>query len=209
MKVVKWSRIVIRNFPTQRWTAPTDEEMADNNNIGAEFFGSFVKTTQDEMTQAIRQSHPLLTNAIFMEGPDWTCRGGPPEEATQANVSFTVPDPDESMFRQLTRNPLIFFSIPCHLTQWTEKVALVRCDWCWKYGDKSHPDCPIRCGLCGGGHSKETHTRDCKRCIASNIDHEERKKGNTTCPHPPSCPNCMGSHHAADMSGPTSSLITW
>ena len=202
MKAVKWSRIVIRDFPTERWIAPTDEEMENQETLYANAYGSFVRVTRDEIATAICHSHLILADAIFMEEPDWTSRDGPSPEDKTANVSFTVPDPDESLFRILVQNPLIYFGIPCHLTRWTEKINLVRCNRCWKYGDKQHPDCPIRCGKCGGGHHEDTHNVDCKKCITSDIDHEERKKGNTVCTHPLSCPNCSRPHHAKDTDCP-------
>jgi len=202
MKLVKWSRIVIRDFPTERWVAPTDDEMENQETLYADAYGSFVRVTKDEIATAIRQSHTLLTEAIFMEEPDWTTRDGPNVDDKTANVSFTVPDPDESLFKAIVRNPLIYFGVPCHLTRWTEKINLVRCSRCWKYGDKQHPDCPVRCGKCGGGHHEDTHNVDCKKCVASDIDHEERKKGNTVCTHPLSCPNCSRPHHAEDTDCP-------
>jgi len=136
MKAVKWSRIVIRDFPTERWVAPTDEEMESQETLYADAYSSFAKVTRDEIATAIHQSHPILTDAIFMEEPDWTSRDGPSNEDKTANVSFTVPDPDESLFKTLVRNPLIYFGVPCHLTRWTEKINLIQCNHCWKYGDK-------------------------------------------------------------------------
>ena len=202
MKVVKWSRIVIRDFPTERWVAPNGDEMENQESLHTDAYGSFVKVSRDEIATAICQSHPILIDAIFMEEPNWTSRDGPNAEDKSANISFTVPDPDESLFRTLVRNPLIYFGVPCHLTRWTEKINLVRCNRCWKYGDKQHPDCPVRCGKCGGGHHEDTHNVDCKKCVALDIDHEERKKGNMVCTHPLSCPNCSRPHHTEDTDCP-------
>ena len=192
IKSVKWSRIGVRGFPTQRWKV----EMTDDED-GPQGFMEDV--TKDDMEEAIRDAHPLLRDVVFMDGPSWTARDGkPPAGATTANVSFTIPDPNESAIKTLTRQPLLIFGIPCYFTSWEEKVNIVQCTRCWKYGDKVHPDCPIRCQRCGGSHPVEDHDIECKKCANSDLNQEDRKAGRTTCEHPPVCPNCTEAHLAGD-----------
>ena len=163
--------------------------------------GRFVLVTKEEIETELQHAHPLLTDATFVEGPDWTDRSGkPPLGAEHANVSFTIPDPDDDKVKALVARPMILFHIPCRCTQWTEKINLIQCTRCWKFGDKVHPECPIRCRRCGGNHDETKHNMECKKCEKSEIDHEERKKGNTTCAHPLSCPNCTEDHCADDSS---------
>ena len=189
MKSVKWSRVVVRDVPTTRWQVNNDGMIDEDT--GAPH-GNFVKVTKQDIETELRASHPLLSEATFVEGPDWTSRTGQPDpDSPTANVSFTIPDPDESRVKALTSRPLIIFHTPCRLSQWTEKINLIQCTCCWKFGDKVHPNCQVRCRRCGGHHSQVDHHRECKLCEkADGINHEDRKNGHTTCGHPKRCPNC-------------------
>jgi hypothetical protein len=198
MKSVKWARIVVRNVPTKRWTSDVSG-MVDED-TGAPH-GSFVDVNMSDVEAELRASHPLLTEATFVEGPSWTAKSGfPPAGAETANVSFTIPDPDDSKVKALVARPLIIFHTPCRCSQWTEKINLTQCTRCWKYGDKVHPECPIRCRRCGGNHEETDHNKSCKKCEKEDINHEDRKRGLTVCDHPVSCPNCGEPHHANDSS---------
>ena len=161
--------------------------------------GKFIAVTPDAMERELRAAHPLLMNTRFTEGPNWTDKSGEPLPGQkQANISFTVPDPDDSILSAITHHPLLMFTFSCQATKWTEKVNLTQCTCCWKYGDKVHPDCPIRCCQCGGQHSEETHNCDCKCCEKSDINQEDRKEGKTVCAHTIRCPNCTEEHMADD-----------
>jgi len=185
LECVKWSRIVIHNIPTNDWDLTTND---------------FQVVSREQMEIAVRASHPLLTNTTFMEGPDWTAQNGPSPSAEFTNISFAVPDPDESRLSAITKSPLVMFGTFCNASRWTEKIALVRCPRCWKYGATAHSDCPIRCRRCGGNHPEESHHVDCTKCVKSDINQEDRSQGLTTCSHPASCPNCGEEHFADDTS---------
>jgi len=196
LKSVKWSRVVIRNVPLYRYVPGTMSHDGDNTDS---FSGELQPVTDAELTEALRDAHPILKDAIFTEGPNWTSRdpfiGNPPPYG-KANVSFTLPDPDESRVKELSRQPLILFDTPCWTDQWTEKINLIQCPRCWKYGDKVHPSCPIRCAFCGGPHADNVHHMECKKCVVSDINQTDRIAGKTKCPHPHVCPNCKGDHAA-------------
>jgi hypothetical protein len=205
MKSVKWSWIVVRNVPTTKWVSdPDNSPMAhmitsDDDPLATLPHGRFEDVTLEDLETELRKAHPLLETALFMEGPSWTCRDGkPPPGATTTNVSFAVPDPDESRLKALTKRPILLFHLPVFCTAWTEKVNLTQCPRCWKYGDKVHPDCPARCRVCGGGHSEELHNSSCKKCTSSNLNQEDVVAGKTICSHAPLCPNCSEPHHADD-----------
>ena len=196
LKAVKWSRIIIRDVPTQKWIS--DESAMADEDTGM-IPGDFAQITLEDLEEEIRKSHPILKETVFLEGPAWTKRGDTPTKP-RGNVSFTIPDPDEAHLRILTRNPLLLFHTPCFLTRWIEKIKLDQCIRCWKYG-KTHPDCPVRCHHCGGGHDENDHNVACKKCKKSaDLDQEDRKKGLTICTHPIACPNCNENHHADDAS---------
>ena len=143
MKSVKWSRIVVRGVPVQHWIAEAPPNTPESLELPN---GRFAPVTKPDMEHALWASHPLLETAIFMEGPDWTDKSGkPPLEASFANISFAIPDPDDECVKALVRRPLLLFNTPCHCTRWTEKIKLIQCQRCWKYGDQVHPDCPPRC----------------------------------------------------------------
>ena len=194
IKSTKWSRIVIRDVPTQTWVSETNTTPDEDTGM---IPGHFAKITPEELEHEVRKSHPILENIVFLEGPTWTNRDGIPDQE-HGNVSFCVPDPEENYLRTLTRNPLILFHTPCFLTKWVEKIRLVQCDRCWKFGDKTHPNCPVRCRRCGGNHEEKEHNVACKKCEKSDINQEDRKNGRTTCSHPITCPNCNGEHYAND-----------
>ena len=193
IKSVKWSRIVIRDCPTKKWV-----HNADGGHLsGDALLGEFVPITQTDLEAAIRGSHPILQDAIFTKGPNWTALNPTADpDRERANVTFTLPDPDESRFRSLSHSPLFLFNVPCFVTRWTEKIHLIQCNHCWKFGDKVHPNCPIRCHQCGGPHTEAEHDKECNRCKASDIDQVERENGNTVCSHDISCANCQEKHHA-------------
>ena len=191
LKSVKWSRIVIRGFPTHKWVrAPTAMEVVDGSSPG-----EFVPIKRKELEAVVHASHPLLTDAIFTEDPDWTSEQVD-YTRDSASVSFSLPDEDETLIKSLTRRPLFYFNRACHLTAWTEKIKLTQCPRCWKFGDIVHPNCPFRCQRCGGPHELKDHDVECKDCVKSDINQEDRKAGKTTCPHAPSCPACMKDHYA-------------
>ena len=191
LKSVKWSRIVIRSFPTHKWVrAPTAMEVVDGSTPG-----EFVPIQRGELEAVVRASHPLLTDAIFTEDPDWTSKQVD-YTRDSASVSFSLPDEDESLIKNLTRRPLFYFNRACHLTAWVEKIKLTQCPRCWRFGDVVHPNCPFRCQRCGGPHELKDHDVECKECIKSDINQEDRKAGKTICPHTPSCPACMKDHYA-------------
>ena len=194
LKSAKWSRIVVRDVPTQKWTV--DEEGMVDEDTGASP-GKFVQVTSADIEAELRKAHPLLEQATFLEGPDWTNRDGVPT-GPKGNISFCIPDPDEAHLKALTRNPLLLFHTPCMCTKWIEKVKLTQCSRCWKFGDKVHPNCPIRCRRCGGTHDETEHNKSCKKCEKSDINQEDRKKGLTVCDHPIACPNCNDPHYADD-----------
>ena len=103
-----------------------------------------MRVTKEDIEEELHATHPLLTNATFVEGPDWTSHTGEPDlQAQKANVSFTISDPDESKVKALTSHPLIILHTPCHMFQWTEKINLIQCTRCWKFGDKTHPNCQV------------------------------------------------------------------
>ena len=135
-----------------------------------------------------------------MEGPDWTRRPGSTQDDNEAtaNVSFAIPDHEEKRISELTKRPITLFYTQCRMNRWTEKINMVQCTRCWKYGDKVHPACQIRCRQCGGHHTEEDHSKECVKCSKDDIDHEARKNGQTTCTHPISCANCGDNHHADD-----------
>jgi len=193
IKSTKWSRIVIRDCPTKKWVHNAD----GGHLIGGALSGEFVPVTQTDLEAVLCASHPILQEATFMEGPNWTALNANMDPSRdRANVSFTLPDPDESRFCSLSRSPLFLFNVPCYAVRWTEKIHLIQCERCWKFGDKIHPACPIRCRQCGGPHSETDHDKECKLCKASDIDQVEREAGNTVCPHKIKCANCMEEHHA-------------
>jgi len=197
LKSVKWSRIVVRNVPLYKWVPGVMSHNEDNTNS---ISGDLQPVTDAELTDALRDAHPILKDAVFTEGPNWTNRdpfsNNPPPNG-RANVSFTLPDPDESRIKELSRQPLILFDTACWSNQWTEKINLIQCPRCWKYGDKIHPSCPIRCAFCGGPHGDNVHHMECRKCVNSDINQADRIAGKTKCPHPHVCPNCKG-EHAAD-----------
>jgi len=92
LECVKWSRIVVHDVPTQDWNTSNSE---------------FVDVDAKSMEAALRESHPILTDATFMEGPDWTARDGPKVGSTNANISFAIPDHDESHLKAITKSPLV------------------------------------------------------------------------------------------------------
>lgn len=81
LKCEKWSRIVVHKVPTQHWCTETR---------------SIVDFTREALETETCNAHPLLTEAIFMEGPDLTTRNGPELGSTHANISFAIPDPEEA-----------------------------------------------------------------------------------------------------------------
>jgi len=194
-KAVKWSRVVIRNVPKRKWVA--DADGIRDEDTGAPH-GSFVPVTKEDIEAELRNAHPLLADTIFMEGPDWTRRPGstPDNNEATANVSFAIPDHEEKRVTELTKRPITLFYTQCRMNRWTEKINLIQCTRCWKFGDKVHPACPIRCCQCGGQHDEGDHHKECGKCAKENIDQEARKNGETVCPHPICCPNCSGNHHA-------------
>ena len=114
MKSVKWSRIVVRGVPVQCWIAETPPNTPESLELPN---GHFVPVTKPDMEHALCASHPLLETAIFMEGPDWTDRSGkPPPEASFANISFAIPNPDDERVKALVHQPLLLFNTPCHCT---------------------------------------------------------------------------------------------
>ena len=79
MKSVKWSHVVIRDIPTSQWHN-SDNGMVDKD-TGMPH-SSFIKVTKAEIEEELCAAHPLLTNATFIEGLDWTsCTGQPDPEA--------------------------------------------------------------------------------------------------------------------------------
>ena len=195
-KLTKWSRIVIRDIPTQKWIA--DEDAIVDEDTGM-LPGKYVPVTDAELEAEIRKSSTVLENTMFIEGPTWTNHDGIPTKP-RGNVSFCIPDPDEAYLQTLICKPILLFHAPCFCTKWIEKINLIQCTRCWKFGNKVHPDCPIRCRRCGGGHEERDHHVACKKCEKSDINQEDRKRGLTICDHPTTCPNCNGNHHADDSS---------
>jgi len=181
LECVKWSRIVVHDVTTQDWDTSSSE---------------FVDVDAKSMEAALRTSHPILTDATFMEGPDWTARDGPKVGSTNTNISFAILDHDESRLKAITKSPLVMFGSYCQATLWTEKINLIRCPRCWKYGSVAHPDCPIRCKRCRGNHPESSHNKECLKCVKSDINQEDRAMGLTTCTHPTFCPNCREDHLA-------------
>ena len=112
---VKWSRVVIHDFPTKTWVR---DDSPDSNMTGG-IPGFFAPVTNEVMVQAVRDSHPLLTDAVFTEGPSWTSLDALSRD--RANVSFTIPDADDSRVKALTKRPLYFLNTACRLSQWTER----------------------------------------------------------------------------------------
>lgn len=187
---MKWSRVIIHGFPTHKWVhAPTAMEVVDGTSPG-----EFVPIQCEELEAVIRASHPILTDATFTEDPDWTLEQVDySREST--SVSFALPDEDKSHIKDLTHHPLFYFNRTCHLTQWTKKIKLIQCPQCWKFSDIIHPNCPFRCQHCSSPHKLKDHDIECKTCVKSDINQEDRKAGKTVCPHPPSCPACMKDHY--------------
>jgi len=75
---------------------------------------------------------------------------------------------------------------------------MVQCTRCWKYGDKVHPSCQIRCRQCGRQHKEAEHSKECTKYAKADINHKDQKKGLTVCSHPISCANCRDNYHADD-----------
>ena len=107
-KAVKWSRVVIRNVPKRRWVA--DESGVRDEDTGAPH-GNFVPVTKGDLEAELRAAHPLLTDTVFMEGPDWTRRPGSTQDDNEAtaNVSFAIPDHEEKRISELTKRPITLF----------------------------------------------------------------------------------------------------
>jgi len=98
MKCEKWSRIVVHNIPTQRWCYESS---------------SIIDVTREVIESETRQAHPLLTDAMFTESPNWTAKEGPSPGSTHANISFAIPDHNESRLREVTSRPLAYFGSYC------------------------------------------------------------------------------------------------
>lgn len=144
-------------------------------------FHKFVPVTKGDLEAELRSAHPLLTDTTFMEGPDWTRRPGsmPDDEEATANVSFVIPDHREQRISELTKQPITLFFTQCRMTKWVEKINMVQYMRCWKFRDKVHPACQIRCRQCGGNHEETDNSKECMKCSKADIDHEDQKKGLT------------------------------
>ena len=64
IKSTKWSRIVVRDVPTQKWV--TDENAPTDQDLGAPPPGEFIQVTDAELKEEIRKSHPILADTIFV-----------------------------------------------------------------------------------------------------------------------------------------------
>ena len=106
---------------------------------------NFIPVTKGDLEAELHAAHPLLTDTVFMEGPDWTRQPSSTQDNNKAtaNVSFTIPDHEEKRISELTKRPITLFYTQCRMNRWTEKINMVQCTRCWKYGDKVHPTCQI------------------------------------------------------------------
>lgn len=99
---------------------------------------------QDDLLQAVRDSHEVLENATFFHKPDWTVAELQPD-AIQANVSFTVEDPNGGIAQALNKAWVVMFSSQVLPQAWKEKIGLRQCTRCWKLDSPQHPACAERC----------------------------------------------------------------
>ncbi|CDO70323.1 hypothetical protein BN946_scf184843.g12 [Trametes cinnabarina] len=105
-------------------------------------------------------------------------------------------DPDHSISHRLLAHPVLFPDGITYAKVLPDRNVVPQCANCWGWG---HPVYSCRypttvCARCGGPHPASLHNKKAACCK----DTQGHERDDFTCPHPPWCCNCGGTHYASD-----------
>ena len=189
-KITNQSRIILPNVPCQK----VSHSVITGDEMDVEKSERDVWSSED-LEAELRKSHPLLKDVKFCVPPAWATRNISPTTST-ATALIIIEDPDSLIMSALTSSSLIMFATRISPKAWKEKINLIQCTRCWRFG-KEHPACTPICKLCGSkGHTTDMHNESCKKCKDTGVALNDLRNPEWTCIHI-ICANC-GRNHLPD-----------
>ena len=135
-------------------------------------------------------ANEINSNATFngvtcVSPPKWLCTTFT-DGQTHSSVVLSFLDPDGSILRRITKNPVFMFGAACKAKLFNLLLVICQCDRCHRLGHSTDrcrlPATVTICALCGGCHAARNHPAFCKtRSNHTSLD----------CNCPVSCINCI------------------
>ena len=143
------------------------------------------RPSSDTLTNEIN-SNATFNGITCVSPPKWL-RATFTDGQTQPSVVLSFLDPDGSILRRITKNPVFMFGTACKAKLFNSLPVIRQCDRCHRLGHSTErcrlPATVTVCALCGGRHATRNHPVFCKtRSNHTSLD----------CNCPVSCTNCIG-----------------